>query len=179
VTNAQVNQNVALRVEGVPRRSQGEIRLYLVPKAAVGTVRSRFDSRLSFIGFVRARRNARLTFTVPPLEPGEYELAYWCRGCSGQRRGLALQASPVLDVAAPISAQCPTTPPNGKRPPNAGDFPPSATFHGNGALAVLLRSDGTLVTNSRGGEKMRWWTSGQVFGHLTVDYRMFDSAGRR
>lgn len=173
-TTAAADDEVALRVARTPRLPQREIRLYLVPTGVAASVRTRFDSRLSFIGSVRASRHARLVFTVPALEAGRYALAYWCRGCLPRGKSLGVQASPKLRVTAPAGEGCQTTRPNGNRPSGA---PPAWTgwnHHGNGQLSVLLRSDGTVVTNPLGGYKMRWLASPGVSGPLTVWYRLLD-----
>lgn len=122
------------RVAGLPRRA---IRLYLARGDIAQTVRSRLDSRLSFIGFVGALRQARTTFTVPPLQAGTYALAYWCRGCLPRGKALGIGAAPKLRVNALGGEACPITTPNGRRPPG-GRALDVWTYHGNGALAALL-----------------------------------------
>lgn len=171
-TTATTNDSVALRVEQPPSLPQREIRLYLVPTGIAATVRSRFDSRLSFIGSVRSSRHARMLFTVPPLETGRYALAYWCRGCLPRADGVRVQASPAFRFSAPTGNGCPSTP-NGNSPP--GETPqPTFRFHGNGQLWVFLRTNGTLVTNSLGGYKMRWYAKEGLSAPFTVRYRLLD-----
>lgn len=167
---ATINQTVSLRVERAPLRLRQEIRLYLVPRAVARSVRSRFDARLAFIGFVHASKGSRIAFTVPPLTQGPYQIAYWCRPCS-----LGIADATLLHISGPTSAMCPTTAPNGKRPAGADPFVPKAAYHGNGALAVALATNGTRVVDARGGDKMQWWVGKGVVGHLTVSYKPFGS----
>ncbi len=170
-TTLRWDDEVALRVAQTPRLPQREVRLYLVPTGVAASVRSRFDSRLSFIGTVRAARGTRLGFTVPPLDAGRYTLAYWCRGylLSGQRVGI--QRSPKLIVEAPAGEGCPTTKPNGSGPrgPQRG---PGLQWHGNGERGALLQSDGNLVTNALGGYKLLWAGKEGLNGKMVVRYRM-------
>jgi len=135
-------------------------------------VRSRFDPRLSFIGSVGTSRPARLSFTVPPLEPESYALAYWCRGCLPPGKGIATQATPALRVNAPVGEGCPTTKPNGNAPPGVSKS--TWKFHGNGMLAVLLPPNAALTTNSLGGYKMFWVAKSGVRGSFFVNYRRLE-----
>jgi hypothetical protein len=169
-TTAIVDDEVSLRVAQVPRLSQREIRLYLLQTAGAASVRSRLDPRLSFIGTVRASRNARLIFTVPPLEAGRYALAYWCSGCLPRGEKIGLQSSPKLSVTTPVGDGCPTTEPNGNVPPGAPKSWYGLPWHGNGGLWVPLRPDGTLVTNALGGWKQLWVAKNGVSGRLGVRY---------
>lgn len=173
-TTATTDDEVSLRVSQTPGLSQREIRLYLVPADVAASVRSRFDSRLSFIGTVRASRQARIVFTVPPLESGRYALAYWCRRCLTRGKGLGVQASPKLRVTAPAGEGCPTTKPNGNVPPVAPGAWSGFHWHGNGALWVWLRPDGILVTNALGGEK-KIWVAKEWGRTLSVNYRTLDT----
>jgi hypothetical protein len=170
-TTATPDDEVSLRVAQVPRLPRREVRIYLVPAGVAASIRSRFDSRLSFIGTVRAVRRDRLVFTAPPLDAGRYALAYWCRGClpTGQRVGI--QRSPALIVEAPAGEGCPTTRPNGSGPrgPQGG---PGLAWHGNGEIGALLRSHGNLVTNALGGYKLRWAGGEGLNGKMVVRYRM-------
>jgi len=174
-TAATTDDEVALRVVRTPRLPLREIRLYLVPTGVAASIRSRFDSRLSFIGTVPASRHARLVFTVPPLEPGRYALAYWCRNCLRRAKGIGVQASPKLRVTAETGEGCPTTKPNGNVPPVARGSWTGFQWHGNGALWVWLRPDGMLVTNALGGEKKIWVAKECGSGPLTVNYRTLDT----
>ncbi|MBA3376404.1 MAG: hypothetical protein H0U00_11445 [Actinobacteria bacterium] len=171
-TTATTDDEVTLRVVRTPRISQGEIRQYLVPANVAASVRSRFDPRLSFIGTVRASRQARSVFTVPPLEAGRYALAYWCRGCLPRGKGIGIQASPRLRVTVPAGEGCPTTKPNGNVPPLAPGSWTGFQWHGNGALWTWLRPDGILVTNALGGEKKIWIA--KESGLFRVRYWMLD-----
>jgi len=169
-TKAVAGDIVVLRVRSTAQAPKAT-RLYLVARGAA--VRSRFDPRLSFIGSVGASRPARLSFTVPPLEPGSYALAYWCRGCLPPDKGVVTQASVALRVNAPAVEGCPTTTPNGKAPPGVSRS--TWDFHGNGALSVLLPPNAdALTTNSLGGYKMFWVAKRGVSGSFFVNYRMLE-----
>lgn len=176
-TTATVDDEVALRVGQAPTLPPGrEIRLYLVPAGVARAVLSRFDSRLSFVGTVRASRHARLVFTVPPLAAGSYALAYWCRGCLPHGKSIGSQASPLLRVNAPAGEACPTTKPNGNVPRGAPTSWSGFQWHGNGALWVFLRPDGVLMANALGGWKQVWVAEQWVSESLAVHYRMLDPA---
>jgi len=174
-TTATTDDEVRLRVVRTPDLPRREIRLYLVPVTVAGSIRSRFDSRLSFIGTVRASRQARTVFTVPPLDAGRYALAYWCRGCLHRGKRIGIQASPKLRVTVPAGEGCPTTKPNGHAPPLAPGSWTGFQWHGNGALWIWLRPDGILVTNALGGEKKIWVAKEWGSGPLTVVYRSLDT----
>jgi hypothetical protein len=75
---AIAGDEVIVRVDRAPLAARRTVRLYLVRRGAAATVRTRFDSRLSFIGSVRASRQtrSRLRFTVPAVDAGTYVLAY-------------------------------------------------------------------------------------------------------
>jgi hypothetical protein len=143
------------------------------------SVRSRFDSRLSFIGSIPADRKQRgaMRFTVPPLDTGSYALAYWCGGCRSSEQGVTVQQSPELRIVAPQSETCPVTPPSGSRP--VGARPPAAGWdlQGNGTLWVLLPLSRTLATNELGGYKMFWIGQQGIspFTRLIVQYRLLES----
>jgi hypothetical protein len=171
-TAAAVDEEVSLWVTRAPRLPQREIRLYLVPAAVASSVRSRFDPRLSFIGTVRAARRARIVFTVPPLKARRYALAYWCRGCLPRGKRIGLQSSPRLRVTAPVAEGCPATRPNGNVPSGAPRTWAGVPWHGNGALWVPLRADGSLVTNALGGHKQPWVANES--GLLRVRYWRLD-----
>jgi hypothetical protein len=170
-TIATTNDSVTLRVERPLRVPQTEIRLFLVPTRVAGAIRSRFDERLSFIGSVRSARHARMLFTVPPLEPGSYVLAYWCRGCLSREKRIGVQLSPTLRFSSPTGTGCPKTVPNGNVPPGA---PSTLRFHGNGSLWALLPSDGIFFANSLDGwnVKLPWLARPGASGSLAVRYRM-------
>lgn len=173
VTAATTNDRVALQLAQAPRLAAREIRLYLVPASVGASVRSRFDSRLSFIGSIEASRRAHLVFSVPPLESGRYVLAYWCRDCAPRGRGIGIQASPTLRVTASADDDCAMTKPNGNTPV-AGARWSGFRWHGNGELWAYVRSDGVVVANSLGGYKMLWVASQGVSGPLRIQYRLLD-----
>jgi hypothetical protein len=133
------------------------------------------DSRLSFVGFVGALRQARTTFTVPPLEPGTYAVAYWCRDCHPRGRAVGLAAAPKLRVDAPVGEACPINTPNGRRLPGAPALD-VWTYHGNGAIAALLPRNGILVTNAAGGLKMPWVARDGLGTGFSVQYRTYQSS---
>lgn len=172
---ATLNDSMAVRVEQPASSAVREIRLYLLPAGTAATVRTRFDSRLSFIGSIRSTRHARMPFTVPPLEPGRYTLAYWCRGCLRRVDRVGVQTSSTLSVKRPTEGGCPSTTPNGN-PPSRQTSPIAFRFHGNAQLSALLRTDGTLVTNALGGYKMRWQAKEGSSTPFTVRYRLLDPA---
>jgi hypothetical protein len=108
---------------------QRPVRLYLVQNDAAAKVRSRFDPRLNFIGSVVPDKNGRglLTFSVPPLDPGTYTIAYWCPGCAAYSRGRTFfvqQADQFVPgyrsqalLRIETTQSCPVTLPNANRPP--------------------------------------------------------------
>lgn len=154
--SAIAGDDVVVRVAWAPK---GVIRLYLVRR---GGTRTR-----NFIGTVTGRKNARLLFTVPPLSPGMYDLAY-ARG-----RAIKVQRSPSLRIAAPAEAGCPATTPNGNTPPAA----PPGSYHGDANLWALLPPDGMLRFAPNAPDtlfnKMLWVGRGSVF-NLAVEYRRVD-----
>jgi hypothetical protein len=171
-TTATIDQAVVVRAATAPGSPRGEIRLYLVPRGAVASVRSRFDPRLSFVGTLGASPRARVVVTVPPLDTGLYVLAYWCRGCVAHENAVGVQTSPTLRVEARAGEGCSTTRVNGRPPRGA---PPALSFHGNGELATWLRTDGILVTNALGGHKMIWIARrGSPQARLAVRYWRLD-----
>ena len=76
--SASPNDRVAVRIVGSRAKPQQPIRIYLLRADVAGEVRSRLDPRVNFIGSLAPDRNGRglLTFSVPPLDAGEYTLAY-------------------------------------------------------------------------------------------------------
>jgi hypothetical protein len=169
---------VTVRVERGALPARRGVRFYLVPRGAAASVRSRFDSRLSFIGSIPADRKQRgnMRFTVPPLDAGSYVLAYWCSGCLAHEQGVTFQRSPLLQIAAPPAGTCPVTQPSGTVP--RGAPPPAAgwSLQGNGTLWVLLPVSRTLTTNELGGYKMFWIGQRGIspFERLTVQYRLLE-----
>jgi hypothetical protein len=88
-SSSVANDRVTVRTGGTPKSFepkqrvkpfQRAERLYLVRTDVAARVRSRFDSRLSFVGSVVPDRNGRglTTFSVPPLDQGTYTIAIWC-----------------------------------------------------------------------------------------------------
>jgi hypothetical protein len=171
-------EEVTARVTGRSGHFRRSIRLYLVPEGAALKVRSRLDQRLTFVGTFTPKRTA-VSFTVPPLEPGLYALAYWCRGCAFLRgKRLAVQRLPLIRIRAPgAPGVCAVTKPNGKAPPGTQ---PSANSHGNDRLALFLPLDGVLRTRNEDGtlfDKMIWIAAGPGGRRLVVRYERLDSAG--
>jgi len=97
-TSAAAGDLVTVRTVGTPLGFAAEdregplqqpIRLYLVRNEVAGTIRSRFDRRLHFVGRLvpDARGRAALTFAALPLDTGAYAVAAWCPGCAKYSRG--------------------------------------------------------------------------------------------
>ena len=165
-TSAKPGETVTVRLGGTPksftqaqavRPFQRPIRLYVVPNGAAAGVRSRFDSRLHFVGSLvpDARGRGKVSFTVPPLDAGSYAAAAWCPGCARFSFGRTFFTLPVGSGTAPryrpfmllrvaplsFADGCPATVPNGSTPPGERRAP---HFHGNGLLWTGLapnRSD--------------------------------------
>jgi hypothetical protein len=175
-TAALSGDEVTARVSGRRGRFKRAIRLYLAPEGAASQVRSRLDPRLNFVGTL-SPKGASVGFTVPPLEPGPYALAYWCRGCAFPRgKRLAVQRVPLIRIRAPNAPGCAVTKPNSKAPPGAQ---PSARLHGNDRLSVFLPPDGVLGTRNNDGtlfEKMIWIAARPGSRRLVVTYERLDSA---
>ena len=181
---AAPNDRMTVRTGGTPRdfslKQRGKpfqrpVRLYLVRTEVAAQVRSRFDSRLSFVGSIVAGKNGRglMTFSVPPLDPGRYTIAYWCPGCAPYSRGHTFfvqqpdQFAPRYRSQAVLSIgttqSCPVTLPNGNRPPGQ---PPSVSWYGNGLLWAGVASDGILAVSQDRvepdgsiGDKLLWVTT--------------------
>ena len=152
-TSAQPNDRVTVRTG----MFEPGVRLYFVRSGALPSVRSRLDRRLSFLGTVVKDRPGRgaLTFSMPPLDAGTYELGSWSRG-----RGFALQRSARLELRT--GEACPVTRPNGNRPPNQ----PRMLWYGNGHLWAGLSADGTysvprerVAADGSIGNKLPWVTT--------------------
>lgn len=156
--SSQVNDVRQIRIKTAGITWHKEVRLYLVPRGIARVPLSRFNPRAMFVGVVRSAPNARLAFTVPPVDTGAYTIAFWCQRCGLRGSRLRVDDSAVLRVAMPAGGGCPSTVPNGNRAPGA----PSYTgwrLHGNGELWTLLPVDGTLVTNPLGGFKLVWFAT--------------------
>jgi hypothetical protein len=182
---AAPNDRISLRAGGTPRNFtlnqrkkpfQRPVWLYLVGTAVAADVHSRFDSRLSFIGWVVLGRNGRglSAFNLPPLDPGTYTLAYWCPGCAPYRGGRTFYVQDPAQFVEPYRSQallqvettdnCPVTVPNGSKPPRQ---PRSVSWYGNGLLwAAWLSPDGIFAVppervsaDGSIGTKLFWVTS--------------------
>ena len=132
-SSAAPNDRVTIRAGGAP---ESQVRLYLLRRELAGEVRSRFDRRLSFIGTIAGTAT---TFSVPPLDAGEYVLAYWCRACAPR---FAVRTRARLLVGS--ATACPVTLPNRSRPPGQ---PRSLAWHGNGLLWASLTANGVYAVS--------------------------------
>jgi hypothetical protein len=114
--NAAPNDRLTVRAGGTPsnfklnqrkKPFQRPVRLYLVRTAVAAEVRSRFDPRLSFVGSVVLGRNARglLKFSLPPLDPGTYTIAYWCPGCARYSHGRTFYVQDPEQFVEPYRSQ--------------------------------------------------------------------------
>jgi hypothetical protein len=158
--SAAPNDRVTVRTGATPRNGSLErpvkplgqpIRLYLVRSGAAAAVRSRFDSRVEFVGSLvpDGRGRGVLAFSVPPLDAGTYTLAFWCPACAPYSRGRSFFVQDVDQFAKRYRSQallristatrCPVTVPNGTKPPPK---PLGIGWHGNGLLWTLLAPDG-------------------------------------
>jgi hypothetical protein len=177
---ASPGETVVVRAAGTPKvftRAQAKppfqrpLRVYLVPNGMAAQVRTRFDTRLHFVGSLvldsRARGNLR--FTVPPLDAGRYAVAAWCPSCFGRTfftipvgSGTAVRYRPfiVLNVG-PLSftPTCPVTIPNGSTPPGERR---ASHFHGNGLLWTGFAPNREVGVREDDGsyfDKLLWWTT--------------------
>jgi hypothetical protein len=158
--SAAPNDRVALRVGGTPAeftarqrvKPLARVRVYLFRNALIRDVRSRFDRRLAYVGTVVLDRNGHgvpVTFSLPPLDAGDYALAYWCPSCAAYSRGRTFFVQDVREFVEPYRSQallhvawpraCPVTLPNGNRPPGQ---PTGISWYGNGLLWAGLTADG-------------------------------------
>ena len=128
--SAAPNDRVTVRPTRVPSTP---VRLYLLRREVARDVHSRFDGRLSFVGTIAG---TAATFSVPPLDAGDYRLAYWCRDCAFAvaRAHLRIQSG----------AACPVTLPNRSRPPGQ---PRTLPWYGNGLLWAGLSRDGIYAVS--------------------------------
>ncbi len=178
------NDRVTVRAGGTPKGFtlkqrvkpfRRPVRLYLVENDAATEVRSRFDPRLNFIGSVVPDKNGRalLTFSVPPLDPGAYTIAYWCPGCAAYSLGRTFFVQRADQVAPGYRSQtllriettqsCPVTLPNANRPPGQ---PRTVPWYGNGLLWAGVASDGVyavspdrVAADGSIGNKLLWVTT--------------------
>lgn len=183
-SNAAPNEHVIVRTGSTPRDFalsqrvkpfQRSIRLYLVRDEVAEQVRSRFDSRLHFVGSIVSDENWRglLTVSVPPLDAGTYTIAFWCPGCAASGRGHTFfvqdvdefthryRSQALLTVATTES--CPVTLPNGSVPPGQ---PRHVSWYGNGLLWAGVASDGVYAVSPERvgadgsiGNKLLWVTT--------------------
>jgi len=182
--SAPANERVTVRTGGTPKdfelrqRSkplQRPVRLYLVRADVAVEVHSRFDPRLNFVGSVVPDMNGRglLTFSVPPLDPETYTLAYWCPGCAAYSRGRTFFVQQPDQFVQPYRSQallridmtqsCPVTLPNANRPPGQ---PRNVSWYGNGLLWAGVVSDGIYAVpqdrvgaDGSIGDKLLWVTT--------------------
>jgi hypothetical protein len=182
--SAQPNERVTVRTVATPpgfevtqrvKPLQRPIRLYLVGSDVAAEVRSRFDPRLDFIGSFVPDKNGRglLTFSVPPLDPDTYALAYWCPGCATAGRGRTFFVQQPEQLVRRDRSQallqidttqaCPVTRPNANRPPGQ---PSGVSWYGNGFLWAGVEADGiSTVPQDRVsadgsiGDKLLWVTT--------------------
>jgi hypothetical protein len=166
--SATPNDQMTVRTGGTPKNFklkqrvkplQPAVRLYLVRRDVAAQVRSRFDSRLSFVGSVVPDKNGRglMTFSVPPLDPSTYTIAIWCPGCAAYSRGRTFFVQQAAQFVPRYRAQallristaqsCPVTLPNTNRPPGQ---PRSVPWYGNG---LRVGADGSI------GNKLLWVTT--------------------
>jgi hypothetical protein len=178
-TSAAPNDRVTVRTGGTPLHFtptqrvepfMRPIRVYLVPNELVGDVHSRFDPRLAFVGVLVPDRRGRgvLTFSVPPLDRGDYTVAAWCPACAAFSGGRTFFVQDVRSFVEPYRSQgvlrlattqeCPVTVPNGAKPPGQ---PPAGFWHGNGLLWAALKPDGVYAVSPQ-----RVEADGSIFGKL-------------
>jgi hypothetical protein len=183
-STAAPNDRVTLRTGATPRSfiprqpakpSRPPVRIYLLPSTLAAEVHSRFDPRLAFVGVVvpEARGRGALTFSVPPLDPATYTIAYWCPGCARFSFGRTFFVQEGSKFVQPYRSQallrlattqaCPVTIPNGNRPPGQ---PRSVSWYGNGLLWAGVASDGVYAVSEDRvgpdgsiGDKLLWVTT--------------------
>lgn len=199
-TSAAANERVTVRTGGTPIGFTAKqrlkpflrpIRLYLVPNAVAADVHSRFDPRLEFVGVVVPDRRARgfLNFSVPPLDPGNYAIAYWCPGCAAFSRGRTFVVQDISQFVEPyrsaallhiaVARACPMTVPNTRVVPDRLTRYYGVN-HGNGLLWVSLWPEGRVTVppasvNADGSidAKFPWYRV--VKGLLTITGRRLDA----
>lgn len=179
---AAANDRVTVRTGATPRdfalRERVKpfrlsMRLYLVRAEPAARVRSRFDSRLHFVGSIVIDKISRglLSFSVPALDAGTYTIAYSCCADAGGGREFVVQdvdeftqryRSQAL-LTIPATESCPVTVPNGSRPPGQ---PRAVSWYGNGLLWAGVASDGVYAVSPERvgadgsiGNKLLWVTT--------------------
>jgi hypothetical protein len=181
---AEPNDRVTVRTGATPERFslrqrskpfQRPVRVYLVRADAAADVHSRLDQRLHVVGSLvpDSRGRGLLTFSVPPLDPSTYTLAYWCPACASFSRGRTFfvqrpdQFAPrhrsrtLLRIDA--SEGCPVTLPNASRPRGQ---PRGPYWYGNGLLWAGVDADGVydvardrVESDGSIGNKLLWVTT--------------------
>jgi hypothetical protein len=160
---------------------QRPLRVYLVPNRVAGDVRTRFDTRLEFVGSIVPDSQGKgiLRFRAPPLDSDSYAVAAWCPGCarySGGRTfsvlrvddGIVPRYRPLmlLRLRTPLAAErCPVT------------APANGTY-GNGLLSTTLRRDGLLLRRPEPDGTIFWkfgWSPSRPGGVLTVRGERLDA----
>jgi hypothetical protein len=203
-TAATTGDRVVVRLGGTPatftldrrvKPLRPAIRVYLVRNEVANSVRSRFDRRISFVGELHPDRNGHglLTFSVPPLDTGDYVAAAWCPGCASSNSGRTFFVLPVDESVPPryrplqslrvdmpsATTSCPVTRPNRVLPPAPGQGFPGLRY-GNGLLSTAVSSDGGLLTQrDRDGTfstKLGWLPRKGFTGRLTVRGERLDAA---
>lgn len=155
----------------------------LVPSRIAGTVRSRSDRRIHFVGVLVPDRQGRgvLAFQLPPVGSGDYTVARWCRTCSSGRTFFVTPGGPgsglpeadrtLLRVDMPSAlARCPATIPRDPR-----------GRYGNGLLSTTIGRYGYLLAQREPGglfQKLGWTPWQGLRGRLTVRGDRLDAPGR-
>jgi hypothetical protein len=190
---AKPGERVTVRIAGTPagflprqrvRPFQRPIRLYIVPNAVAADVRSRVNPQVHFVGSITPDLRGRgvLTFSVPPLDAGDYAFAAWCPSCAAFSRGRTFFVLHVNNDISPRYRRQMLLRVRGLSPtqwcttfaPVAG-LPPTAVY-GNGLLSTAqlgtirgqLQPDGSLF------QKLGWTPSGFT-GTLTVRGERLDA----
>ena len=164
---ASPNDRVTVRTVAARVKPLQPFRIYLVRADVAGEVRSRLDPRVNFVGSLAPDRNGRglMTFSVPPLDAGEYTLAYWYGRTFKVQQPAQLvrryRARALLHIDTTQS--CPVTLPNANRPPGQ---PPLVSWYGNGLLWAGLTADGVYAVpqdrvdaDGSIGNKLLWATT--------------------
>ena len=91
-TTVQVGEPIVVRLRR-HRRTQ----VYVTPRSAI--IRSRFDSRLRYLGTIE--RGRRESFVVPAVNAGGYRL--WCAPCAGRGPAITVTMPRSCPVSVPAS----------------------------------------------------------------------------
>ena len=165
--NAVPNERVTVRTAGMRLKPLQPFRIYLVRGDVAAEVRSRLDPRVNFVGSVAPDRNGRglMTFNVPPLDVGEYTLAYsYGRTFKVQQPAQLIERDrPRALLRVHTTQSCPVTLPNANKPPGQ---PRGIAWHGNGLLWAGLRPNGIYTVpqdrvdaDGSIGNKLLWATT--------------------